>query len=292
MTDLKVDRQSSLTSTDDTTAKSLLEVFNHYETDTEVSGAPSRTRALLQTIRDNIIPQLAEAHANPERAPASRLTAADHDMFLQTLLDGPSGSALEVVDNLICRGISEEDIFLDLLSTGAMRLGTLWSQDGCSFSDVTIGLCTLHDILRQYSHDHDSVRHPTDPAAPRILLATADGDQHIFGLTIVAEFFRRDRWQVVCEPGLDAAALCRLVRMRDFDLVGLSTALDSSAEKIGEQIQHLRRQSRNRNVKIMVGGRLFNQRPDLVTQVDADLFAEDASIAPTIGRRVLAKISS
>ncbi len=52
-------------------------------------------------------------------------------------------------------------------------------------------------------------------------------------------------------------------------------------------VQDLRRASKNRELKVMVGGSLFDCRPDLVKRVDADGYAPDAPSAARLAAQLL-----
>ena len=90
--------------------------------------------------------------------------------------------SFEFVNNLIESGVPREEIFLDLLANAARHFGELWESDEWDFSDVTIGLCRIHELLRKHSvlHNPESFWHGGE-GQHRILLATACGDQHILG---------------------------------------------------------------------------------------------------------------
>jgi methanogenic corrinoid protein MtbC1 len=260
-------------------------------------GFPSSLDSLLRAIEDQILPRLSASEApnlkpSGETPSADALTQENRDAFLSELQDGSMESACRLVDEHLSRGISQEVIFLDLLAESARRLGALWEEDLCDFSDVTIGLFKLHEILRKYSEGDTMPARQPNLWAPHILLANADGDQHMFGLVMVAEFFRRDRWRVACEPGADARAVNDMVRTTHFDIVGLSAASTVQTKRLKQQITQLRKASCNPDLQVMVGGRVFQQDTDMVGKIGADLYAEDASAAPNMGRRLLAKVTS
>ncbi len=251
--------------------------------------------ALFDTIEGEIIPRLMLAHRSSaaeiegEKAPPVTLTKQDQDAFLLSILQGNASSALQFADELLQRGISREELFLDLLATSARRLGEMWEQDLCDFTDVTIGLCRLHEIVRKTTSEGGrGAPHQPVGNGPRILLATACGDQHVFGIVIVADFLRRAGWRVVSEPGAKQDKLAKILGEREFDILGLSVACSVFADLVAEEIKMLRAASRNQNLKVLTGGRLFADDPDLAKKVGADAFAIDAKNIAEIGEELLA----
>lgn len=246
---------------------------------------------LFNTIEDEIIPRLMLAHrteAAPVGSADHELRGRDHETFLQLVLRDSSAASLAFFEGLLQRGIPRDRLYLDLLAGAARRLGEMWEQDACDFTDVTIGLCRLHEIVRKKAGDPPRAEEAASADQPSILLATARGDQHVFGVIMVAEFMRRAGWRVMSEPGATQDQLAKILRQQEFDVLGLSAARSVVVDEIADEISVLRAASRNQGVKILVGGRLFAESPELVDKVGADGFAEDAKVAAQIGRDLLA----
>lgn len=255
---------------------------------------PEGADTLIRAIEGEIIPRLLLAHeARPELAGPDptfdpSITPEEKERFLGVLMSDSAASTRRFCDMLLERGVTHETLFLDLLADCARRLGELWEDDRISFTEVTIGLCRLHQVLRE-----QSAPGPTDTAVaggapgPGILLATACGDQHVFGVVMVAEFFRRASWRVWSEPGASRSEIEALLADQHFDLLGLSAACSTLADAVAEDIDAFRRASRNRDLKVLVGGRLFVDEPELTSAVGADGAAFDAKAAPAAGNALL-----
>jgi len=253
------------------------------------------TAALLRVIEGEIIPRLLLAHRSHEtQSPRPRpreaaLTPRDRSQFLSLVLTDTAASSEQFVDGLVRRGVPHEVLFLDLLTHTARRLGELWEEDRCDFADVAIGLCRLHEVLREHSVVNDAAALPVSMDVPRILLTTACADKHVFGVVMVAEFFRRSGWRVRSEPGAFPGQLAGILGAEPFDLLGISAACDAFADDVASEIEMLRKASRNTGLRVLVGGRLFLDAPELVARVGADGAACDASTAPDAGRELLVR---
>ncbi|MEO1241917.1 MAG: cobalamin B12-binding domain-containing protein [Pseudomonadota bacterium] len=249
--------------------------------------------ALFNTIEGEIIPRLMLAHKGAYQADdeaPSILSEQDHERFLQAVMEESAAAARLCVDEFLERGVSKDVLFLDLLANAARRLGEMWEADLCDFTQVTIGLCRLHEILRKNSsfQDYEFGQSTAENGGSRILLATACGDQHVFGVVMVAEFFRNAGWLVCSEPGASCEELAEILKTEHFDILGLSVACSKYEQQLTDEIQILRAASSNRDLKILVGGRLFAESPDLVSKIGADAVANDAQAAPVIGDKMLA----
>lgn len=265
----------------------------------EASGAPRRhpipaemTQTLLHTIEGDILPRLLLVHRSRPKPEAGAgageaITPEDRAHFVKLVLSDTAAATGEFVDELFRRGVSQETVFLDLLTHAARRLGEMWEEDLCDFSDVTIGLCRLHEVLRERSVVHDTPGRRVSGDAPRILLATACADQHVFGVVLVAEFFRRAGWRVSSEPGAYRGQLAAILARERFDLLGLSAACSTSPDELSAEIEALRKASCNQKLRVMVGGRLFLEAPEMVARVGADGWAADARTSPVTANEIL-----
>lgn len=256
-----------------------------------------RLARLARAIEGEIIPRLMlahrEAHACDERAvPCAVLAPDDVEAFTAIVLDADDDEALAAVEAHLARGVPVETVFVELLAPTAHRLGELWTQDRCDFTDVTLGLGRLQRVLREVSAGLAPAGGTVDvgepaEAARRILLLPSPGEQHTFGLVMVAELFRRAGWDVSGGPWESAADAARLVDGEWFDVVGFSLAAEMHADALAACIAVVRQASRNAQVGIMVGGPIFRSRPELASRLGADLMAVDGREAPLLASRFL-----
>jgi MerR family transcriptional regulator, light-induced transcriptional regulator len=241
---------------------------------------------LARIIEAEIIPRLMLAHRAesgctplvPVDAPAP--SAEDIAEFAALVLSSPVATTAAYVEARRQDGMSLESVYLDLLSPTARHLGYLWEQDLCDFSDVTLGLWRLQQLLHELSH---SFRLDIAPIGEyrKTLLVPAPGEQHTFGLFMVSEFFRRAGWQVWGELPTSMEQLLSTVRGESFDMVGFSAGCELQIEPLKDAIAAVRRESKNRTVIVMVGGPIFGLHPEYVEAVGADATASDGRAAVT-----------
>jgi methanogenic corrinoid protein MtbC1 len=259
------------------------------------NGRGAASADLAMTIESEIIPRLLLAYkaedeslgARESNAPGAPISTEERRLFVSSILSEGAGASRQIVDRLIARGVARDTLYLDLLAGAARGLGEMWDRDEADFTDVTIGLCRLHDILREISAEGMRRFRGEDPTGT-ILLSTACGDPHGFGVVMVAEFFRDAGWSVWVEPGARCPDLAALLATEVFDMLALSAALSVPSDAIAKEIGTLRAASRNRAMKVIVGGRLFDESPALAESVGADAYAGDAATAPQIGLGLLA----
>jgi methanogenic corrinoid protein MtbC1 len=128
---------------------------------------------------------------------------------------------------------------------------------------------------------------PVAGAERRALFAPAPGEQHGLGALIVEEFFRRAGWQTWSVPALDADELVALVAGRAFDIVGLTVSVERHVEPLARSITAVRQASRNPDIIVLVGGRVFTETPALAAEIGADGTAADGALAVALADRLL-----
>lgn len=253
--------------------------------DATLHAAKSRVARLAKTIETEVIPRLVRQHRPPGSAEAASPTAAEVQAMVHALVDDSEERIGALVQQLRQRGVSVSSLFLDLLTPAARELGELWDQDRVDFATVTVSLGRLQRLLRQLSPDFgNEIDHPR--SGRRVLLTQPDIEQHMFGLSMVAEFFRRDGWDVlggVAGVGIDATAWVK----RDwFDAVGFSIGNADGLPWLRDTIAEVRRLSRNRSVVVLVGGPIFSLHPQWAADVGADATTDGRS-APQIAETIV-----
>jgi methanogenic corrinoid protein MtbC1 len=252
---------------------------------------PERMARLMRTIEGEIVPRLImsrrlkAAPVKPTVIYTELLDELDVKEFVRLLLAHEPGVASAYVDTVRQRGATLEAVCLDLLAPAARELGLLWEEDECDFMQVTVGLCRLHQVLRELSPAFDCEQFPEE-GDRRILLASYPGEQHTFGVTLVSQFMRRAGWEVTQVTPATVAELLALTRQNFFALVGLSVAFDRNRDDLAETIRSIREQSRNRTIGVLVGGPLFVAHPDLALSLGADATASNGRDAVHQAERI------
>jgi len=256
--------------------------------------------SLAKMVESEIIPRLMLAHkepfnglARPIPEPAEfqdHLGAETTEAFCRMALTRESESLLAFVGTLLQRGLTLQAIYVDLIIPTAHRLGRLWDEDEVSFTDVTIGLGRLQQVVRvlgwktPVGDDGGSARSALFMAGP--------GEMHTFGLFLIDDFFRRAGWRTWIEDASAARGVEQTVETHWFDLFGMSLGAETQLETATSVIQAIRKASRNPDIFILVGGRVFDQRPELVSIVGADAMAATGCEALILADKAVRRVAS
>jgi methanogenic corrinoid protein MtbC1 len=248
-----------------------------------VDARQRRIALLTRAIHSQVLPKLALAHRDEQaRAaqppPVPLIDDAELTRFTALVLVNDLQASIARMEELVANGAGLADICVSVLTPTAGRLGEMWDDDECSFVDVTTGLGALHAImyrLREICGPDLPVRDPSR----RILLASLAGNQHTFGVQMVADVFRHSGWDVTVETAADPANLPVIVRENRFSVAGLSVARDRQTRSLGLTIRAIRDASLNASIGVLVGGPAFAEQGNLARLVGADAVAQDAKQA-------------
>ncbi len=251
--------------------------------------APDNT--LNAIIEGEIIPKLLMAHAvetaSNKRKKKSEIASIDAHRFAALPLTHEAAALLQEVDGFLDSGVSVEAIYIDLLAPAARRLGEMWSADECDFTDVTMGLWRLQEVMREVADRSPVAAIAPAPDAPRALFAPMPGDQHSFGALMIDEVFARAGWnsRAIARP-LRKELLDILSRER-IDILGLTLSRDCPSSALANFVTAARKVSVNPNLSILVGGHMINQNPAIVAEVGADGTGADARAALDVAERLV-----
>jgi methylmalonyl-CoA mutase cobalamin-binding subunit len=240
------------------------------EAERELNGSDHTVAVLAQAIQHEIIPRLMLAHRTPIECDVPpevakvEVSAEEVATFGQLILTRSEEQALACITRMRAAGAPIEAIYLD-----------------------TLGLGHLQKMLRDLNKEVEQSRYPT-PNGLSILLVPTPGEQHTFGLSMVAELFRKQGWEVVGGPYDLADSPQVLTGQRAFDVVGFSLATSVNLNNLKKTIAEVRKASKNKGVCIMVGGPLFTLHPEHGSDIGADMVASDAQQAPSLVRLHLA----
>lgn len=264
----------------------------------DVDGPPSE-EVLDKLIEAEIIPRLMlttresgrpDTAADREGIIPCSIDSGEIDAFARRAVTCDSDTLVEEVHRLLAGGVTHEDLLLKLLAPAARRLGKMWDDDSCDFADVTIGLMKLHRVLERVNAEGPSGM-GAGGNSPRVLLAPAPGEQHVFGIVMVGEFFSRSGWRVRCENAPAGDDLVDTVADDHFDVVGISASADANLRQLKLTIKKLRSASKNPDLVVMVGGQVFNEDVGLARRIGADATAADGVRAVVTAERMVHRLA-
>ncbi len=267
------------------------------------SPRPERSakEKLAKVVEREIIPRLVAANRPASQLPAHETPASvmhdsvpaltlDVDVveaFTWSVLERSTDRMHEYLDTLLGDGVSETQIYSQLLAPSAFMLIDLWTNDGISYVEVTVSLNRLQQLCRGLQEEMP-YNGNGQVYARSALFAPSPGGQHTFGLYLIEELFRWSGWRTWVEIDTDNNDVGAKARCQWFDAVCLNVTREADIEAVSETIDIVRRASRNRDLYVLAYGRLCVERPSLLGAIGAHAVASNANEALRIVDRATA----
>ncbi|MGL5115504.1 MAG: cobalamin B12-binding domain-containing protein [Beijerinckiaceae bacterium] len=253
----------------------------------------SRQSIIAEAIRLRAMPGLLSRHG-AGRSPSveslslesgGTITLQDIDNLV-ALVISPDTQLAEVYLALVtARGISRAVVAETLFVQTARRLGELWSTDGCTSADVTLGTGRLMRLLHSSAMPQAL---PADaPSQGRILLASFPGDSQLLGVAVLDDCLRTAGWDTGLLLGPAHGQIEERLSCQTHDILCLSLARRDSIEDAGALIRNARAQSANAGLLVIVTGEAFRLPGADLAGLSADALALDFQSAVTAIKNLL-----
>ncbi len=203
------------------------------------------------------------------------VSLSDIKIFSDFLKNNQIKQANSIVQDYLDIGYNPSKIVEFLVCKSAHYLGDEWCSNDISFVDVTIGMVTLHRVLCDLDEDL-SMELGDSTRGRSIFLASISQDTHLFGVAVLESFFRNSGWHVQVEHKSSVDSIAGDVANSYFSAIGISISQSRHIDECKSMIEQIRKHSKNRQIKIMVGGFPFLVDDMLYKGVGADAFAHNA----------------
>jgi methanogenic corrinoid protein MtbC1 len=207
--------------------------------------------------------------ANPQARLAHR--------YLQALMQGHRQTASRLILDAVESGVAIQDIYLHVFQPALYEIGRLWQAKQISVAREHYCTAVTQMIMSQlFPYISTSSR----KNGGVVVTTCAEGDLHEIGGRMVADFLEMAGWETY-HLGADTPATSVVAELieRRAHVLGISAAMSSDIAAIADLIAAVRTTSQCADVKILVGGLLFNQDRVLWLKLGADGYATDAQAA-------------
>jgi excisionase family DNA binding protein len=153
------------------------------------------------------------------------------------------------------------------LALGVTHLGLLWQRGHITIVQEHLASARLSRALARISESL-----PDSPNAPRCILACAEGDTHMLGLSLVELCLRACSWKTMWTgQRTPITELKRLVEAGEIEMIGLSaSAFSVDAAALRAQLSELEPGCRDQNIPLLIGGQgAWPESPDWATRVQS-----------------------
>jgi len=212
---------------------------------------------------------------------STNLTKIDYDQFLNQLISMHSDLAFQHILSLVEQGMSIKDVYLKVLQPTLYKVGELWQQRIITVAmEHYITAAVQHMIGRLYS-----ILFSNSERNKKTITAVCAGDElHEIGMRMVADFFELSGWDsIFLGSNIPNEVIINHLIENPTQLFAISATTSSHLIEVRDLIKATKANPKLKDIKIIVGGHVFNETPDLWKSLGADGFAMDAEQAVILG---------
>lgn len=201
--------------------------------------------------------------------PGQQASSLEAERLLELSL---SGNVAALCERLNSRRLGAASV----LDETIVRLETKWRAREIGFDESVRAVFCLEKAISDVAmraQGKPAVTHPLGSG----LVALTPGEVHSLGAKVVTQKLALEGWSahLLAEP----ETLLERVRSEFYHFIGISVGHDEALLGLPDTITEVRDVSRNRDVKVLVGGAAFDMPPDCYGFLGADLVTTSADAA-------------
>lgn len=211
-----------------------------------------------------VVRRLAE-HPKRVQLKDHHATAAEVDALVAALLSDRHYAASDMLSSMQADGLPLSEVYIGYISGAARRLGQMWDQDEIGFLQVTLATSRLTAIicgLKKVFYNREG------SARRRALFAACPGEGHVMGVSMAADLFRREGWEIDLEIGQSHDDLLMAQHLGAYPVIGLSASSEAMILPLARFVRAARLLTPG--ALIYIAGEITHLHRDIAVTVGAD----------------------
>ncbi|ATW26134.1 corrinoid protein [Candidatus Formimonas warabiya] len=199
------------------------------------------------------------------------------------VFEGDEDLVAEWTDKAIAAGLDPLAIINDGLTKGIQQVGDHFAAGDYFLPDLLLGAKAMDAGIKKLEPLLDGTNRVS---LGKILMGTVQGDLHEIGKNIVIMMLKTAGFDVF-DLGVDVPSEKFIQKAKEYhpDVIGISALLTTTVGRQKEIIELLEEEGLRKKVKVMIGGAPINQA--WADKIGADGYAEDASVAVSVAKRLV-----
>ncbi|MEO9825056.1 MAG: cobalamin B12-binding domain-containing protein [Paracoccaceae bacterium] len=194
------------------------------------------------------------------------------DEICDQLLLAMPGKSTTILDQLTDDGMTDRDLYLNLLAATARRMGELWDNDKASFLYIQCAMQRIETILRDQM--------PPEPTSAKdfrrnAIFATLPNEAHTIGLNMAASIQRSKGWNIELLRRLATRPLLNAIQESEATILGISIGSSKSVRDLYSVVDMVR--ARRPDIRILVSGSLVATDPKPFQELRVDAITSEFS---------------
>jgi MerR family transcriptional regulator, light-induced transcriptional regulator len=201
--------------------------------------------------------------------------------FRDKLLEGDFQGCLAVANQYVVDQETLQALYLQIIQPAMYEIGMLWEEAKISVAQEHLASAVVARIMAtigslvssQFGHKGKAI------------VTAAVNEFHEIGAWMISDVLEQDGWQVrYLGANTPDNELLKMVDEYSPDLLAISVTMPFSVVAVKDIVESIKASAFHRALKVIVGGRVFNDNPELVEFVGAHGFAANAEEALRLAR--------
>ncbi len=202
--------------------------------------------------------------------------------FQSALLDGNHRRALELAQESIKKSSDVQNLYLHIIQPAMYEIGMMWEKAEISVAQEHLSSAIVGRIMASISMG----RGEQVQSCGRAIVTASPNEFHEIGAWMIADTLEQDGWEVrYLGANMPKEDLMLFVKSFIPDLIAISVTMPFNLNYTKDVIMQIKSDDELRHIKVMVGGRVFNETPKLWELIGADGFAPNLEEAKYLAKR-------
>lgn len=247
--------------------------------DDELSSQIMTVYGWMIEVHDTMI-RLAEGPT--EKLPVSEQWFEIKEDFRNRLLEGDFQSCLAIANQYVVDQETLQALYLQIIQPAMYEIGMLWETAKISVAQEHLASAVVARIMATIG---GAVSFPHKKRG-KVIVTSAVNEFHEIGAWMISDVLEQDGWQVrylgANTPGREL-----LMMVDEFypDLLAISVTMPFSLSAVKDVIESIKLNVLHKDLRVIVGGRVFNDNPELHEYVGAHGFAANTDEMLRLARK-------
>jgi len=204
--------------------------------------------------------------------------------YMNMLLSSKRNQAIQYIMSLATDSQAIREIYLHILQPVQREIGFLWHTNKISVAQEHYCTGVTQLVIAQFY----PIIFASGNKDLKMVSTCVSGELHEIGLRMVTDIMEIDGWDTVyLGANMPNSGILETIAREKADLVAISVTYPLNLHKAEDLIRLIKEDADASKAKIMVGGYPFLSDVNLWQKIGADAFANDASLADGIARRLV-----
>ena len=192
-------------------------------------------------------------------------------LTIEDILEGNSLQAQQAVVAAVDKGLPIEDAYIGVLLAAQKEIGRLWHADEVSVAEEHLVTMTTQKTMAVLAYSAPRQA----PNGGTAVTACVAGNAHDIGPRALADLYQLAGWRSIF-LGADVPVndLPAMLDAYEADVVSLTGTLSTQVDQAADAVRVIRMHC-ERPVRVLVGGALFDEAPEVADAIGADAYTAD-----------------